>query len=188
MAISQKAANNLADKNQIDRALIDQEMARELSGEAAVTEPYRVPYRVGVTLYRSMCHASRFFRELRDNGIFYAGKCPVCGHVMFPPMRPICRRCIVKGKYVEYELFPLGPEVIGTVLSWSKLVRGTSKHVGKGELYPSIIKVDAADNAEWQYVLPEEGKEIKVGAKVRSVLLPPEDRTGEVNDFAFRLI
>ena len=188
MALSEKGLNSLAETNQIDASLLRRAMEREVKGEAAVTEPYRVPYRIGVTLFRSMCHASRFFRELRDNGVFYAGRCPACGHVLFPPMRPVCRVCIKKGEYVEYEMFALGPEVIGTVLSWSKLVRGTSKHVGKGVLYPSIIKVDAADNAEWQYVLPTEGKEIKVGAKVKSVLLPPDERTGEVNDFAFMLI
>lgn len=188
MALSETAAKTIAEKNQIEYNLVRAALEREISGEASVDEIIRVPYRVGVTLLRSMGHASRFFRELRDNGIFYAGKCPACGHVLFPPMRPVCRLCIKKGELSEYEPLALGPEVTGVVLSWSRLVRGTSKHVGKGELFPAIIKVDGADNAEWQYVLPSEGKEIKVGAKVKSVLLPQEQRTGEVNDFAFVLV
>ena len=188
MALSEKAADSIAAKNQMDPALVRRALEREISGEASPADPCRIPYREGVTLFRSMCHASRFFRELRDNGVFFAGRCPECGHVMFPPMRPVCRECIRTGAYVEYEMFPMGEELIGTVQSWSKLVRGTSKHVGRGEVYPSIVKVDGADNAEWQYVLPAEGKEIKVGAKVKTVLLPPGERTGEVNDFAFRLI
>jgi len=188
MPLTEKAAEAIAKKNQIDLGLVKKALANEMSGAAAPGDPLRVPYRVGITLLRSMCHASRFFRELRDNGVFIAGKCPACGHILFPPMRPVCLRCIKKGELVEYEMFPLGTEVQGTVLSWSKLVRGTSKHVGRGELYPAIIRVDGADNAEWQYVLPSEGKEIAVGSRVKSVLLPVEERTGEVNDFAFRLI
>jgi uncharacterized OB-fold protein len=188
MPLTEKALEAIAKKNLIDVALVKKALEKEINGNVAPGDPLRVPYRVGVTLLRSMCHASRFFRELRDNGVFVAGKCPACGHVMFPPMRPVCLRCIKKGELVEYEMFELGPEVKGTVLSWSKLVRGTSKHVGRGELYPSIIRVDGADNAEWQYVLPTEGKEISVGARVVSIVLPKEDRTGEVNDFAFKLI
>ena len=64
----------------------------------------------------------------------------------------------------------------------------SSKHIGKGELYPAVIQVDGADNAVWQYVLPTEGSEVKVGARVVSALLPQEDRTGEVNDFIFKLL
>jgi len=188
MALTEKAALELARKNQIDPELVKEALAREISGEAGLDEILRVPYRIGVTLNRSMVHSSRFFRELRDNGAFYAGKCPACGHVIFPPIRPVCRRCIKKGKLVEYEPFKLGTEIEGTVVSWSKLVRGTSKHVGRGELYPAIVKVDGADNAVWQYVLPAEGKEIKVGARVKAVKLPREERTGEVSDFAFQLI
>jgi len=88
---------------------------------------------------------------------------------------------------VEYEPLLLGSEVEGTVLAWSKLVRGTTKHIGQGALYPAIVKVDGADNGHWQFVLPEEGKEVEVGTRVRSVKLDKEERTGEVSDYAFRL-
>jgi len=188
MPLTEKAIEALSKKNQIESGLLKKALESEIKGTSVPDDPLRVPYRVGITLLRSMCHASRFFRELRDNGVFIAGKCPACGHVLFPPMRPVCLRCIKKGELVEYEMVPLGTEVQGTVLSWSKLVRGTSKHVGRGELYPAIIRVDGADNAEWQYVLPTQGKEISVGARVKSILLPIEERTGEVNDFAFKLI
>ena len=188
MALSEKACDSISTKNQMDAPRVREALSREISGEASIDEVLRVPYRVGTTLLRSMGHASRFFREMRDNGVFYAGKCPACGHVLFPPVRPVCRVCIKKGEFVEYEPMELGPEVQGEVLSWSKLVRGTSKHVGKGEMYPSIVRVDGADNAVWQYVLPAEGKEIRVGARVKSILLPADERTGEVNDFAFILI
>lgn len=188
MALTEKGAEDIARRNQLDPELVKEALAREISGEAGMDEILRIPYRIGTTLNRSMAHSSRFFRELRDNGVFYGGKCPECGHVLFPPIRPVCRRCIKKGKYVEYEPFKLGDEIEGTVMSWSKLVRGTSKHVGRGELYPAIIKVDGADNAVWQYVLPAEGKEIKVGARVKAIKLPDGERTGEVSDFAFQVI
>jgi len=188
MALSEKAAQELAAKNELDPGLVKEALAAEISGEAKVEDILRVPYRIGTTLNRSMAHASRFFRELRDNGAFYASKCPECGHVLFPPIRPICLRCIKKGKLVDYEPFKLGDEIEGTVVSWSKLVRGTSKHIGRGVVYPAIIKVDGADNAVWQYVMPTEGAEISVGARVRAIRLDQEERTGEMNDFAFKLI
>jgi len=36
--------------------------------------------------------------------------------------------------------------------------------------------------------LPTEGKDIKVGMRVRSTTLDQENRTGEVSDWAFTLI
>ena len=47
--------------------------------------------------------------------------------------------------------------------------------------------VDGADNAHWQFVAPEEGKTIEVGARVKSVLKNQAERTGEVSDYLFRL-
>lgn len=188
MALSEKAAVALAKKNLLDPGMVKRILSREIAGDYTSDEILRVPYRIGVTLNRSMAHASKFFRELRDNGIFYGGKCPECGHTLFPPVRPACLRCIKEGKLVNYEPVEFGPEVHGTVVSCSRLVRGTSKHLERGELYPSIIKVDGADNAVWQYVIPSGDKTIEVGSRVRSILLPREDRTGEVNDFAFTFI
>lgn len=188
MALSEKALRELAEKNQLDVEQLRKALTCEISGDSIPEEVLRVPFRIGTTLHRSMCHASRFFRELRDNGTFYAGKCPVCGHVLFPPIRPVCLRCIKKGRLVEYVPLALGKEVHGTVLAWSKLVRGTTKHIGQGALYPAIVKVDGADNGHWQFVLPEEGKEVKVGTRVRSVTLESEKRTGEVSDYAFKLM
>ncbi|MFC1890680.1 zinc ribbon domain-containing protein [Thermodesulfobacteriota bacterium] len=188
MALSENAALELAKKNSIDPESIKKAAAKEMTGSAKKDDTLRIPFRIGVTLNRSMAHASRFFRELRDNGIFYAAKCPVCGHVLFPPVRPVCLRCIKKGELVEYEPLEMGPEVEGTVAAVSKLVRGTSKDLGKGDQYPCLVKVDGADNAHWQFVVPTEGGEIEVGAHVRSVLADQADRTGEVSDYAFRLI
>ncbi len=188
MALTEKAVQELAGKNLIDPGQLKKALAREVSGEAGRDDLLRVPFRIGATLNRSMCHASRFFRELRDNGIFYAARCPACGHVLFPPIRPVCLRCIKKGELVEYEPLKLGSEIEGTILAWSKLVRGSSKHVGQGVLYPVIVRVDGADNGHWQIVLATEGGEVKVGARVKSVLLEAEKRTGEVSDYAFELI
>lgn len=188
MSLSEKAIQELARKNQIDPERLRKVQSKEISGEVNTDDILRVPFRIGTTLNRSMCHASRFFREIRDNGTFYAGRCPTCGHVLFPPIRPVCLRCIKKGDLVEYEPLKLGSEVEGTVLAWSKLVRGTSKHLGQGVLFPAIVRVDGADNGHWQFVLPAEGKDVKVGVRVRSVLVEAQHRTGEVSDYAFELI
>lgn len=188
MSLSKKAARELAAKNQIDFELLRSHLKDELQGDMEQDAILRVPYRIGVTLYRSMAHASLFFRSLRDDGLFYGAQCPDCGRKVFPPQRPVCSACIKKGKLVEYSPLLLGKEIFGQVLSWSRLVRGTSKHVGHGELYPAIVRVDEMDNAVWQYVLPGSGKMIEVGSKVHSVVLPQEERTGEVTDFAFSLL
>ena len=185
--LSSKALIELAEKHQLPVDHLLPTLESELGQSVDTSEILRVPYRIGTTMYRSMAHASRFFRELRDNGLFIGGKCPQCGHTIFPPQHPICHVCIKKGSYVEYEPIEFGTELEGTVLSWCRLVRGTSKHIGKGEVYPCVVKVDGSDVAVWQYVLPKEGVEIRVGARVRSILLPREQRTGEVTDFAFIL-
>jgi uncharacterized OB-fold protein len=188
MALTTRALEEIAKNTQIELNLLKNALRKELSGEAEGKDILRVPYRIGVTLNRSMCHASQFFRELRDHGVFYAGLCPVCKYVLFPPIRPVCPRCIRKGKLLEFEPFLLGNEIHGTVISWSKLVRGTSKHLGHGEVYPSIVRVDGADNAHWQYVLPNQREEIRVGARVKSVLRNIEERTGEISDYVFQLV
>jgi len=178
----------LASKHQLPVEQLLPTLERELTETIDTAEILRVPFRIGTTMYRSMAHASRFFREIRDHGRFYAGKCPVCGHVAFPPQHEICHRCIKQGTYSAYEYVDFGAEVLGTVRSWCRLVRGSSKHIGKGEVYPCVVRVDGSDIAMWQYVLPAQGVEIQVGARVKSVLLPQEKRTGEVSDFAFQLV
>jgi len=185
MPLSKKAAEDLAKRNVIDPELVEKAARAEMSGEAAGAEVLRVPFRIGVTLNRSMCHASLFFREVRDRGVFYAGKCPACGHVLFPPIRPTCIRCVKKGDMIEYEPFKMGAEVSGTVVAVSKLVRGTSKDVGKGPQYPCLVKVDGADNAHWQFVRPAGGRDPQVGDRVKSVLKDAETRTGEIGDYLF---
>ena len=185
--LSEKAVVELARKNHIPIEGMLPALEAEVSGEVATAENLKVPYRIGLTLLRSMGFSSRFFREIRDKGLFFAARCPACGHSVFPPQRPVCHRCIKEGAYREYEYVELGPQVEGTVVSWSKLVRGSSKHVGKGILYPAVIRVDGAHNAHWQYVLPKEGLDMHVGSRVRSVLLPQEARTGEISDYAFEL-
>lgn len=185
--LSRLAARELAKKHQLPVDRVEATLEAELAGPVATDELLRVPYRIGTTMYRSMAHASRFFREVRDQGRFFAGLCPQCGHTAFPPQHAVCHVCIKKGEFAEYEYVDFGTELHGTVLSWCRLVRGTTKHIGKGEVYPCVVKVDGSEIAMWQYVLPAQGVEIKVGARVKSVLLPQEERTGESSDFAFVL-
>lgn len=187
MALSNKAANKIAKKNFVAPELIAKSAAVEIAGEAGRDDILRVPFRIGITLNRSMVHASRFFREIRDNGMFFGSKCPACGHVLFPPIRPTCLRCIRKGEMVEYEPLEMGAEVMGTVAAVSKLVRGTSKDLGKGDQFPCLVKVDGADNAHWQFVEPDGDKEPAVGDRVKSVLKNQQERTGEVGDYLFAL-
>jgi len=188
MALSRKAAADLAAKNQLNPESVAKALDREIRGEAQENEPLRVPFRMGVTLNRSMAHASSFFRAVRDRGVFLAGKCPACGHVLFPPIRPVCRQCIRRGELVEYRMEEVGSEVQGTVAAVSQLVRGTSKDLGKGVQFPCLVRVDGADNAHWQFVQPDPRRDIRVGDRVRSVLRDQEDRTGEVRDYCFVLI
>lgn len=185
MTLSKKALLGIAERNNIDAELLKGPMAGELTGDVGEDDILRVPFRIGITLNRSMCHASKFFRELRDNGIFYGGKCPECGHALFPPIRPICLRCIKKGEMVEYEPMEMGPEVRGVVVAVSKLARGTSKDLGKGAQYPCLVKVDGADNAHWQLVAPPAEGDVKVGMRVKSSPIPQEERSGEMRDYLF---
>lgn len=188
MALSKKAAHEIAEKNYLDPVLIERSAAMEITGEADKNDILRVPFRIGITLNRSMAHASLFFREMRDKGIFYGCECPACGHVLFPPIRPTCLRCIKKGEKVKYEPLEMGAEVTGTVAAVSKLVRGTSKDLGKGDQFPCLVRVDGADNAHWQFVEPDGDREPVVGDRVKSVLKEQAARTGEVGDYIFVLV
>ena len=70
--LSPLALIELAKKHQIPVADLLPTLEKELTQIIDCNEILRVPYRIGTTMYRSMAHASRFFREIRDNGIFYA--------------------------------------------------------------------------------------------------------------------
>jgi len=187
MAISKKAVEILANKNDIPFEQVMKVMEDELENQRGTDALLFVPYRIGTTLYRSMNRSSRFFREIRDNGMFYAGVCPECGHKVMPLQRAVCHRCIKKGFLSEYRYEKLGPEVTGICVSWSRLVRGTSKQGDLLMSYPSFVKVDGCDNAHWQIVYPAHGREIKIGARVRSALRSREERTGEISDYWFVL-
>lgn len=187
MALSKKAVEILARKHQIPLDQLLKIMDSEVHSPPQTADLLFVPFRIGTTLYRSMNHASRFFREIRDNGMFYAARCPQCGHTLFPPQRPVCLRCIKKGILSEYEYVKLGQEIQGMCSSWSQLVRGTSKQGELFKTYPSYVKVDGCTNSHWQFVYPVEGKEIRIGARVRSILRPQEERTGEISDYWFIL-
>ena len=186
--LSAQAVIELSRKHEIPLGDLLPTVEREMTEVIDTREILRVPFRIGTVMYRSMGHLSRFFREIRDNGIFFMGKCPVCGHSAFPPQHAVCHPCIKKGVLSPYEYVELGPKVGGTVLSWCRLVRGGSKHFGKGAVYPCVVRVDGSDIALIQFVMPKEGAQIRVGARVESVLIPQEKRTGEVTDFAFVLV
>jgi|GEM_PF-2801065 len=188
MAMSKKAVETLGKKHQIPVDLLMKIMEKEIKDEQSAIAILRVPYRIGATLYRSMAHASRFFREIRENGVFYAGICPKCGHTIFPPQKPVCNRCIKKGELFRYDYMDLGPVIEGVIISWSRLERGTSKQSEMLKSYPSYIKVDGSDIAHWQLVEVAPGQEIKIGARVRSALRPQKERTGEISDYWFTLI
>jgi uncharacterized OB-fold protein len=134
-----------------------------------------VPYRFAAGSY-----LARFLTELRDHGKFFGIKCPNCGRVQMPP-RIVCAVCHVKnGEWVE-----LSPE--GTLAGFSivhlPLTDPTTGLPHKTPYTYGIVRLDGADSFIEHFIEVEPDiSKVWVGMRVRAVLRPREQRTGDLND------
>jgi uncharacterized OB-fold protein len=134
-----------------------------------------VPYRFAAGSYMA-----RFLIELRDNGKFFGIQCPSCGRVQMPP-RIVCAACHVKnGEWVE-----LSPE--GTLMGFSivhlPLTDPTTGLPHKTPYTYGIVRLDGAYSTIEHFIDVEPDiQKVRVGMRVRAILRPREERTGDLND------
>jgi len=134
-----------------------------------------VPYRFAAGKYMS-----KFLIELRDNGRFFGVKCPKCGRVQMPP-RVVCAVCHVKNE----EWVELGPE--GTLVGFSivhlPLTDPTTGLPHKTPYTYGGVRLDGSDSTLDHLIDVEPDiKKVWVGMRMRVVLRPKEERTGDLSD------
>lgn len=127
-------------------------------------------------------HATKFFKELKENKKIYGTKCEKCNRVLMPP-RPFCERCFEQTtEWVEVK-----DEGVLTALSINYM-----KYTGLPEppYAIGIIKLDGADTSIIYTVAgvdlsnPETAKEkLKIGTRVKTVW--KEEREGNMKDILY---
>lgn len=148
-----------------------------MADQELVSIPFTVdvPYRFAAGQY-----LSRFLLELRDNGRFFGITCPQCGRVQMPP-RVVCAVCHVKNdEWVE-----LGHE--GTLLGFSivhlPLTDPTTGQPHKTPYTYGSVRLDGSDSSIDHLIdVESDVGEVWVGMRLRVVLRPPEERTGDLSD------
>ena len=137
-----------------------------------------VPYEFAAGEY-----LTRGLSELRDNGKFYAVKCPKCQRVQLPP-RIVCAVCHVKNdEWVE-----LGQE--GTLVGFTIMyIPMTDPTTGKPHEPPfayGSVRLDGATSVldHFLHVEPDMEK-IWVGMRYKLVLRPRSERIGDLSDVMY---
>ncbi len=122
--------------------------------------------------------ASRFFRELRDNGLIFGNRCGQCGKLFLPP-RSVCPEC-----FVSIEQWVQLPGT-GTLMAYTVVHYSYSNHCQpKQPPYAlGIIRLDWADTGLC-HLLDEVGfEEIRIGMRLVAVL--SQERKGNILDIAY---
>lgn len=134
-----------------------------------------VPYVFAAGKYMTRC-----LIELRDNGRFFAVRCPRCKRVQLPP-RIVCAVCHVKNE----EWVELGQE--GTLVAFTIMYLPlTDPTTGKPHTPPFVygsVRLDGADSVLDHLIDVEPDMEkVWVGMRCRAVLRPKADRIGDLSD------
>ena len=152
-------------------------MAPRLENPDFISIPITVdiPYRFAAGKYMS-----KFLIELRDNGRFFGIKCPKCGRVQMPP-RVVCAVCHVKnGEWVELSQ---DGTLIGFSIVHLPLTDPTTGNPHKTPYTYGTVRLDGCDSGIDHFIDVEPSIEsVWVGMRLRVVLRPKEDRTGDLND------
>ncbi|HAR98329.1 MAG TPA: hypothetical protein DCS11_05460 [Syntrophus sp. (in: bacteria)] len=137
-----------------------------------------VPYRFAAGQY-----LTRYLVEMRDNGKIFAVKCPRCKRVQLPP-RIVCAECHVKNE-AWVELAQEGTLVAFTIMYLPLTDPTTGKPHEPPFVYGSV-RLDGATSVLDHFVNVEPDMEkVWVGMRMRLVLRPKEQRTGDLSDILY---
>ena len=145
-------------------------------------KPFELPFTDWKPEYLySLGELSPFFREVVENKLLMAARCPQCRKVWMPP-RGDCSDC-----YVDTEWLPISGE--GTIVSCTYCYfTGSGVDLISFIDIPyvfALIKLDGADTFMFHAVKPPSQKmgEVKTGTRVKVVFR--EERRGTIADFYF---
>ena len=153
-------------------------MIKTTEEQISIPMVVNVPYEFAAGEY-----LTKGLSELRDNGKFYAVKCPKCKRVQLPP-RIVCAVCHVKNdEWVE-----LGQE--GTLVGFTVMyIPMTDPTTGKPHEPPfayGSVRLDGATSVldHFLHVEPDMEK-IWVGMRYKLVLRPQAERIGDLSDVMY---
>jgi uncharacterized OB-fold protein len=130
-------------------------------------------------------HASRFFRELRENKRIMGTRCSKCERLLVPA-RSYCDACMVRTD--EWEA--VGPE--GTLETFT-IITAAFPGLPKPPILMAYVTLDGADTALINLVHGTDLTDFDVAAKKLNQLPRVKvefvnDPKGRITDFSFRLI
>ena len=117
-----------------------------------------------------------YFRTLKDKGTFTGTRCHRCGITYVPP-RIYCERCFDR---LESDYVSVG--TVGEVHTFTLLCKnldGTSK---REPSILAVIRLDGTDGGIVHYLDGVRPEDVCIGMKVKAVLKPKKERTGEIHD------
>ena len=137
-----------------------------------------VPYRFSAGKF-----LTKFLRELKDNGVFFGIKCPVCGRVQVPP-RVVCAVCHVENsKWVKLES---AGTLKGFTTMYLPLTDPTTGMPHEPPFAYGSIQLKGADSVIDHMINPVvDPDRIEVGMKMKAVLRPQEERIGDLSDILY---
>ena len=127
------------------------------------------------SLYTVGPAAERFFRTLRERGIFLASPCAACGIVYCPP-RHFCERCFARLAGTA----EAGPA--GEIVSFTAARRDFDGRPRELPVILAIIRLDGATSGLVHRLAGADPDLYRIGARVRAVLEPRDDRRGSILD------
>lgn len=144
-----------------------------------VTDPRRVhrwPGSMPVShRYTAGVAGERFFRALRERGVFLATRCAECG-VTYCPARAFCERCLA----ALHDEIEVGPG--GVLESFTVVYRGMDGEPLAEPAVLGLVRLDGADTCLVHRVAEGDEAALEIGQPVEAVLRPEAERTGGLGD------
>lgn len=130
------------------------------------------------SLYTVGIAGEKFFRAIKDDGVFLGTKCKKCNMVYVPP-KIYCERCFEKlDEYVE-------------VASCGSLESFTCVHIGLDgkrlaePIFVGLINLDGASTSIIHKLGETNVEELCMDMRVCAVLKPKNKREGSINDILY---
>jgi uncharacterized OB-fold protein len=131
--------------------------------------------------YTAGLAGERFFRALRDRGVFLATWCATCG-VVYCPARAFCERCLAAlDREVE-----VGPG--GTLESFTVVEVGLDGETLEDSVVVGLIRLDGSDTPLVHRIEAYAGEggswraALRIGMRVEAAFEDPGSRRGHLND------
>jgi hypothetical protein len=131
-------------------------------------------------LYPSGVAGDKFFKHLKANDSFLASICPKCEKIFFPP-RLYCEDCFVEIPEENWTEVPAQ----GTIRLFTTATINAHGKKMKTPKMVALIDIEQTDGAMLGIIKTTEPDKDHIGAKVKAVLRPKEQREGVIKDILY---